>query len=319
MNFVNPEISVILTAFNSEKYIARAINSIFSQTFKNYELLVVDDGSNDNTVKIINSISNQLQLFCKKNGGPSSARNHGISKAKGKFICFFDADDYWMPEKLQRQYDIAINNPNINIFSCNLTYTRNNKKLGKVYDTKKVFRSNDKKSGIVEDYIRPFARYSFHQPTGLMVRKELFSKYGLFDEKLKGVEDSEIALRWGIYNQKFYFQDEDLVEYEIGNPESLTKDIISWSLNHFKYWIKNDHITSLKGERMKNFLIMREKTLLNSIRIVIFSGQPSHARYLLRNYYIYLKSINWFVLYCISFIPFNYFKVVKKIIQKYKI
>ena len=82
------EISVILTAFNSEKYIARAINSIFSQTFKNYELLVVDDGSNDNTVKIVNSISNQLQFFLQKNGGPSSARNHGISKAKGKFICF---------------------------------------------------------------------------------------------------------------------------------------------------------------------------------------------------------------------------------------
>ena len=114
-----------------------------------------------------------------------------------------------------------------------------------------------------------------------MIKKELFSKHGLFDEKLKGVEDSEIALRWGIYKEKFYFQDEDLVEYEIGNPESLTKDIISWSLNHFKYWIKNNHITSLKGKRMKNFLIMRKKTLLNSIRIVIFSGQPSHARYLL--------------------------------------
>ena len=230
----------------------------------------------------------------------------------------FDADDYWMPEKLQRQYDIAINNPNINIFSCNLTTHAIIKSLERFMIQRKYLGVMIKKVELLKTILGRL-QVLISSANGLMVKKELFSKYGLFDEKLKGVEDSEIALRWGIYNQKFYFQDEDLVEYEIGNPESLTKDIISWSLNHFKYWIQNNHITSLKGKRMKNFLIMRKKTLLNSIRIVIFSGQPSHARYLLGKYYIYLKSINWFVLYCISFIPFNYFKVVKKIIQKYKI
>lgn len=314
-----PEISVIITAYNSEKYISRAINSVLAQSYKNFELLVIDDGSSDSTTDIVKSYGKTLTLIIKKNGGPSSARNTGIKKAAGKYICFFDADDVWLPNKLDKQIQAANNNPEINIFSCNQIYSRNNKKLGKVYNTKKIFKNSIQKSGIINDYIRPYARYSFHQPTGLMIKRKIFEMYGLFDENLKGVEDSEIALRWGIYNEKFFFQDDVLVEYELGNPDSLTKNIISWSTNHFKYWVQNEHIDSLKKERLKNFLIMRKKTLINSIRIVIISGQPSHARYLLRSNYKYLKSINWFLLYFFSFIPIEHLKIIKKTIKSIKL
>ena len=90
-------ISVIIPAYNAEKYIGRAIESILSSSFRNFELIIVNDGSIDNTDKILQhyeQIDNRVKVFNKQNGGSASARNVGISNAKGDYICFVDADDF---------------------------------------------------------------------------------------------------------------------------------------------------------------------------------------------------------------------------------
>ena len=101
-----PEISVIIPTFNYGKYIERAIDSILTQTYQDFEIIVVDDGSTDNTKEIIRSKkSDKIRYFYQENKGAPAARNKGIVESKGKYIAFLDADDEWLPTKLEKQVD----------------------------------------------------------------------------------------------------------------------------------------------------------------------------------------------------------------------
>ena len=104
----NKKITVIITSFNSEKYLKESISSVINQTYKNLEIIIVDDGSNDNSKKIINFFKNQDKrirtILLKKNSGSEAVtRNFGIKKSKGEYISFLDADDIWLPKKLETQ------------------------------------------------------------------------------------------------------------------------------------------------------------------------------------------------------------------------
>jgi glycosyltransferase involved in cell wall biosynthesis len=107
-------ISIISPAFNSEKYIAQTLQSILDQTYNNWELIIVDDCSNDKTVSIITDfaqLDSRIQLFqLEKNSGTGIARNYALSKAKGSYIAFLDTDDLWKPQKLEKQIDFLLKN-----------------------------------------------------------------------------------------------------------------------------------------------------------------------------------------------------------------
>lgn len=111
--YVNEEalVSIIMPAYNCEKYVGEAINSVINQTYKKWELIVVDDGSKDNTIKILGEISKKDSRihFIKneKNQGVSATRNRGISLAKGDWIAFLDSDDMWEKTKLEKQIKYA--------------------------------------------------------------------------------------------------------------------------------------------------------------------------------------------------------------------
>ncbi len=108
---MKPFFSVIIPTYNSAEKLVRAIKSVLSQTYKNYEIIIVDDGSSDNTAQVVKEIAQQdIRYIYKANGGPASARNMGIRTAFGKYICFLDADDEFMPDKLKIFYDICLNN-----------------------------------------------------------------------------------------------------------------------------------------------------------------------------------------------------------------
>ena len=105
-------VSIIMPAYNCEKYVAEAINSILAQTYRNWELLVLDDGSKDNTLRLIKEFSQKdsriKALSNGKNMGVSATRNRGIEIASGEWIAFLDSDDVWKPEKLEKQFEIVV-------------------------------------------------------------------------------------------------------------------------------------------------------------------------------------------------------------------
>lgn len=101
-----PLVSIVMPAFNSEEFICDAVDSVLAQTYENWELIIVDDHSTDNTRKVLKKFEsfNKIRVItCKKNGGAAKARNRGIAEARGSFLCFIDADDLWEPDKLSRQ------------------------------------------------------------------------------------------------------------------------------------------------------------------------------------------------------------------------
>ena len=97
-----PRFSVIIPIYNKEKDVETTIKSVLNQTYIDYEIILVDDGSTDNSLNIVNAIEDdRIQIFTKQNEGVSKTRNYGITKAKAEYIAFLDADDYWYPNHLE--------------------------------------------------------------------------------------------------------------------------------------------------------------------------------------------------------------------------
>mgnify|MGYP001146457269 FL=1 len=116
-------VSVVIPAYNAELYIKHAIDSILCQSHSDLEVIIVNDGSTDNTQAIVMSFTDpRVRLVNKTNGGMSSARNAGVDQAKGEYLAFLDADDYWMPDKLEKQISLLNKKPNIGFCSTMITF-----------------------------------------------------------------------------------------------------------------------------------------------------------------------------------------------------
>ena len=110
-----PIVSVIIPAYNAERFIPQAIQSVLEQTYQSYEIIVVDDGSTDKTKDILKEFEDKVCCIYQENQGPSAARNAGIKISQGRYICFLDADDIWTPDKLEVQVEFLECHPDISL------------------------------------------------------------------------------------------------------------------------------------------------------------------------------------------------------------
>ncbi len=183
----NPIISIVIPLYNKEKAISKTIYSALSQTFDDYEIVVVDDGSTDKSVDIVKAIhSDKIRLISKKNGGVSSARNRGIEEAKGQWIIFLDADDFLLPYALHILYNL------VTIYSVNIGCA-NYYNFNKQGFLNKYIHWGAK--GILNDICKEmfFARVFLRTGNCLICRKLLVEN--MFNEKLRRYEDLDFFLR----------------------------------------------------------------------------------------------------------------------------
>ena len=140
------KVSIIIPVFNTEKFVRQAIESALAQTYKNHEIIVVNDGSADKSLEICNRYQNQVRIITQDNQGVACARNTGIRESKGEYIALLDADDYWHLDKLTKQMEVFEKNPSIGIVHCGVFHvaeknevlkkgwgSTKNAKPGKVY------------------------------------------------------------------------------------------------------------------------------------------------------------------------------------------
>jgi len=199
-------VSVIIPTYNSEKYIISAINSVLAQTYQNFEIIIVDDGSNDNTGSIIENIKDhRIKYLYQENSGPASARNNGLKNANGEFIAFLDADDLWKSEKLQIQIDAFNNNKNICLIYNALSVQT---ELSKEYEIKR-FHNYDKFNLIKNLLINPLGSVPY--PSTVMIKKSYIDETGYFDTDLFTGEDWDLWLRLA-FKADFYYIDQILTE-----------------------------------------------------------------------------------------------------------
>jgi len=181
-----PFFSVIIPSYNRQDFLKIAVNSVLNQTFTDYELLVVDDGSTDNTPKIINSLNSpKIGYIFQPNQGVSSARNKGIKQAKGKFICFLDSDDRFCQEKLEITHNYIKKYPKYDIFHTEEIWYRNSGLL-----TPKA--CHKKPSGHVFGQALKLCCVSISTSA---IKKGIFREIGNFDETMPACEDYDFWLR----------------------------------------------------------------------------------------------------------------------------
>jgi glycosyltransferase involved in cell wall biosynthesis len=180
-----PLISVIIPTYNRGWIIKEAIDSVMAQNYRDFELIIVDDGSTDNTSDILNSYHGDILVFRQENRGVSAARNRGIVEASGRFIAFLDSDDLWLPQKLFRQVEFFNKNPDAKICQTEETWIRNGVRVNPK-------RKHKKPCGMI---FEPSLALCLISPSAVMIRRSLFEKVGGFDETLPACEDYDLWLR----------------------------------------------------------------------------------------------------------------------------
>lgn len=188
-------ISVVIPAYNASQCIERAIDSVLAQTFADYEIIVVDDGSTDNTAEIIRQYGDKVKYIRQDNAGVSVARNTAIAAAKGDWIAFLDADDEWLPEKLFLQMELVRRNPDLRWCASNY-YQSDGRTSAPVANTE-VVRKALAGRDYFENYFSSAAKGICRIiTTVIMVHKTVFNDVGLFDPGL--LRGQDVDLWWRI-------------------------------------------------------------------------------------------------------------------------
>lgn len=185
-------ISIVIPLYNKEKQIAHTLQSVFKQTFQDFEVVVVDDGSTDSSVAEVEKFSDsRIRLIHQKNAGVAAARNRGIEEAKGDLIAFLDADDEWKPEYLATQYLLFQKYPDCNVFACNYEFRDTKGKVTSTIIRKLPFIGED---GILSNYFEVAS--CSHPPlwtSAVVVKKTAIQEIGGFP---LGVSHGEDLLTW---------------------------------------------------------------------------------------------------------------------------
>ena len=183
-----PAVSVIITAYNRALFLPEAIESVLSQGYRDFELLLVDDGSTDDTLKLIQPYRDRLLLIQHgDNRGVSAARNTGIAHSSGKLICFLDSDDLWKKNKLSAQIAFLEAHPEYQICYTNEIWLRNGAWLNQKLKHQKF-------SGHIFERLLPLCIIS---PSSVMLARHILEQVGCFDESFPACEDYDLWLRIG--------------------------------------------------------------------------------------------------------------------------
>lgn len=183
-----PLVSVILPTYNCANFLTDSITSVLSQTYSSYEIIVVDDGSTDNTKEVLNPFMQRIKYICHhQNKGAPGARNTGIQSAQGKYIAFLDADDIWLPEKLHISIEYFNKYPDIGmVYSGYVNIDENGYLLNR--NPRKQLPSGN-------IFIQLFSEQNFIITPSVVVSKEVFKTTGLFDEQFFHCDDWDMWLR----------------------------------------------------------------------------------------------------------------------------
>ncbi len=181
-----PAVSIVIPVYNGAHLLDATLQSVFEQTFGDFEILVIDDGSTDSTRELLASYGERIRVFEQQNGGASSARNRGIRHARGEFIAFLDGDDLWDADKLRLQVEALRADPEVGVCSSECVY----------FDAEKQWPANllgrTPARGMIFDLLLVDHCIS---TSAVMVRKSCLDDVGVFDESLIGCEDYNLFLR----------------------------------------------------------------------------------------------------------------------------
>lgn len=223
-------ISVIIPTYNRAQDVAEAIQSILGQTYSAFEIIVVDDGSEDSTLETLDQFGEKITVIKNpENRGVSFSRNAGINYATGEWIAFLDSDDRWHPTKLEAQVNFHREHPEIRISQCDEIWIRNGVRVNPM-------SKHAKQGGWIFDKCLPRCIVS---PSAVIIHREVLEHSGLFDEDLPACEDYDLWLRIApLY--EIGLLDEKLVTRYGGHDDQLSAKY--WGMDRFRIQAMEKHV-----------------------------------------------------------------------------
>ncbi len=254
------KISVVIPTFNREDFVQRAINSVLNQTVSVDEIIIVDDGSSDNTREVLEKNSS-IRYIYQENSGVSSARNKGIFKAKNDWIAFLDSDDIWCEEKIEKQIQLHHQNNSILISHTDELWNRNNKIIKQKYHQLKP-------SGFCFLDNIPSCKIG---PSTTLLHKSILKDVGYFDEKLIVCEDYDLWLRI-LLKYELGYLDEKLTTKYAGHDNQLsfsTFAIDKYRIQALEKHLNGEYKTEIKEEILKKCaLLLKGAHKYNNLDII---------------------------------------------------
>ncbi|HJT77353.1 MAG TPA: glycosyltransferase [Gemmataceae bacterium] len=179
-----PLVSVVTPTYNYAAFLGDAVRSALAQTYADVEVLVVDDGSTDDTEAVVAALGERVRFFRQDRAGPSAARNRAILQARGAYVAFLDADDRWLPAKLARQVALMESDPRLVLSYTDFCRGEADRPRLADYDHRAT-----------GDVFYPLLRQNFIHTSTVLLRRDALARAGLFDPSLRGSEDLELWLR----------------------------------------------------------------------------------------------------------------------------
>ena len=227
-----PQISIIIPTYNTEEFIAETLDSVFAQTFQDFEVIVVNNGSpdTDELERVIEPYKERILYFKQNNRGLAGARNEGIRHARGEYLAFLDSDDCWLPDYLASQMNIFVEIPSLDAVYTDAFHFGDPSLDGKTY--MQTCPSNGPVT--LESLIKEDCQVIV---SCTMARKKIVADVGLFNEKFRRCEDYDLWLRILYHGGKMAFQRKVLGRYR-SRPGSLSKNPIKMSTAHLVVYEK---------------------------------------------------------------------------------
>lgn len=259
------ETSVIIPTYNRLPFLKEAVTSVLNQIYRNFELIVVDDGSTDGSQQYYAKAGKKIRYLYQDNAGPSSARNRGIREAQGQFITFLDSDDLWRANKLGIQIDFMQNHSDAVVCYTDEIWIRNGVRVNPK-------KKHGKYSGWIFEHCLPLCIVS---PSSVLMRREFFDKVGLFDETLPACEDYDLWLRAAL-KYPFHYIREKLIIKRGGHPDQLSA---AWGLDRYRIQsllrlLENEDLNSRQRELIIKTVIAKCQILMQGFRK---HGKPEEA------------------------------------------
>jgi glycosyltransferase involved in cell wall biosynthesis len=293
-----PFISVVIPTYNSEKFITKTLETLYSQTYNNYEVIVSDDGSTDNTVDVVRSFflknsSRKKALLMNKHEGPGAARNNGIENASGDWISFLDSDDLWDSNKLESVAGYILKNDDIDLVCHSLIVKDGSKET--LMDPSKYFNNK------IDPFLSMYREHYLYT-SALTVKKDILYQAGLFDNRLPSAQDYDLWLRLGMINKiKMGFIEESLSKHIVreGNISSNVERRLQCMLEiSQKYYVELKKVSKVPKIEKTRF----EGRIYSSVGLM-FLRKKNITKGI---YYLFIGLLKW---------PFRYDWICKLIIK----